>query len=193
MREHGLYSIPNLFTFSRILTLPFMVLCYYLHFPGNRIVAAVLFISAAATDWLDGYLARRLSQETPFGAFLDPVADKIIVATALVLIVEQQAHIVVSLAAAIIIGREITISALREWMAAIGKRASVAVTWVGKVKTTLQMLSIAVLLAYKPGKWEFLNISGRVLLCVAAALTLWSMLVYFKIAWPDLTLSAKQE
>ena len=157
-------------------------------------MATVIFVVAAITDWLDGYLARKLNQYTAFGAFLDPVADKLIVATALVLLAtdEKVLQMVISTplfaaAVAIIIGREIAISALREWMAELGKRASVAVSYIGKVKTALQMIAIAMLIYKEPLFGLPVFIFGEVLLFVAAALTLYSMIVYLKAAWPVLT------
>lgn len=157
-------------------------------------MATVIFVVAAITDWLDGYLARRLNQYTTFGAFLDPVADKLIVATALVLLATDQKvlDLVISVplfaaAVAIIIGREIVISALREWMAELGKRASVAVSYIGKVKTTMQMIAIS-LLIYQESLFGLpVFVLGELLLFVAAALTLYSMIVYLRAAWPVLT------
>jgi len=157
-------------------------------------VATVIFVVAAITDWLDGFLARRLNQYTTFGAFLDPVADKLIVATALVLLATDQKvlDLVISVplfaaAVAIIIGREIVISALREWMAELGKRASVAVSYIGKVKTTMQMIAIS-LLIYQESLFGLpVFVLGELLLFVAAALTLYSMIVYLRAAWPVLT------
>lgn len=145
--------------------------------------SALIFGLAAVTDWLDGYLARALDQGTPFGAFLDPVADKLMVAVALVLLVEQFSVWWFTIPGMVIIGREIGISALREWMAELGNRASVAVSYVGKVKTTLQMIAILILLAVTPGYGEIMLYTGTVLLYLAAVLTLWSMLVYIRAAW----------
>jgi CDP-diacylglycerol--glycerol-3-phosphate 3-phosphatidyltransferase len=146
--------------------------------------AAILFTVAAITDWFDGYLARKLGQMTAFGAFLDPVADKLIVAAALVVLVEVHANPFLTIPAVIIIGREIVISALREWMAEAGKRNSVAVNMLGKLKTTMQMISIIVLLSQPPE--TLISNLGLVLLQIAAILTLWSMIVYLKAAWSDL-------
>lgn len=137
-------------------------------------VAAAFFALAAVTDWLDGYLARRWNQSTPFGAFLDPVADKLMVAVALALLIERFDTWVLTLPALVIIGREIVISALREWMAEMGKRGAVAVSWIGKLKTTLQMVAILVLLAFPPG--HMIADVGIITLYGAAALTLWSMI-----------------
>jgi CDP-diacylglycerol--glycerol-3-phosphate 3-phosphatidyltransferase len=147
--------------------------------------ASTVFAFAAATDWLDGYLARRLEQSTPFGAFLDPVADKLMVAVALVLLVQAHANLWLTLPAAVIIGREIVISALREWMAELGARAQVAVSNLGKWKTAAQMLALVILLANPPA-FTFWVVLGYVLLIIAAGLTLWSMVQYLRAAWPHL-------
>jgi CDP-diacylglycerol--glycerol-3-phosphate 3-phosphatidyltransferase len=167
----------------RIVLIPVMVLLFYLPFSGHLFAAAGVFTLAAITDWVDGYLARRLGQMTAFGAFLDPVADKLIVAVALVLLVERHNNLLFTLAACVIIGREIVVSALREWMAELGKRTSVAVSMIGKVKTTFQMLAIIVLLAVDAQRdgSEILAL-GVLLLYIAAALTLWSMVQYLRAA-----------
>lgn len=179
-------GIPNLLTLSRILLIPVFVFIYYLPFTWGHSIAALFFAIAALTDWLDGYLARKLSQTSPLGAFLDPIADKLIVAVALVIIAANPHISYVAIPAAIIVGREIVISALREWMAEIGKRTSVAVNMIGKFKTLLQMVSLVLLLAYQPGSHVGLLFAGIVLLYVAAALTIWSMAMYLRAAWPDL-------
>ena len=160
-----------------------MVVFFYLPFQGHLLVAAAIFGLAAITDWFDGYLARRLGQMTAFGAFLDPVADKLMVAVALVLLVERHNDLLFTLAACVIIGREIVVSALREWMAELGRRTSVAVSLIGKVKTGFQMVSIAVLLAVDAQRdgSEVLAL-GVLLLYIAAALTLWSMWQYLRAA-----------
>jgi CDP-diacylglycerol--glycerol-3-phosphate 3-phosphatidyltransferase len=184
-------NIPNWLTFFRILLIPFLVIIFYLPFKSNNIVCAIIFTVAAITDWLDGYLARTLAQTSSLGAFLDPVADKLIVAVALVLLVGEKGLPFLAIPAAVIIGREIAISALREWMAEIGKRARVAVSHIGKIKTTLQMIAVIVLLTYKPGSTGltglWLGVLGYILLYVAAILTLWSMFIYLKTAWSELT------
>ncbi len=187
-------NIPNLLTLLRILLIPVLFVVYVFDAGWSNQVATFIFVVAAITDWLDGYLARKLNQYTAFGAFLDPVADKLIVATALVLLAtdEKVLQLVISIplfsaAVAIIIGREIVISALREWMAELGKRASVAVSYIGKVKTALQMIAIAMLIYKEPLFGLPVFIFGEVLLFVAAALTLYSMIVYLKAAWPVLT------
>jgi len=178
-------NLPNILTLARIIMIPVMVVCYYWWPADNaHFVAAFVFTLACITDWFDGYLARKLDQSTPLGAFLDPVADKLIVAVALVLLVEDFASIWLTIPATIIVGREIVISALREWMAELGKRASVAVSMVGKVKTLLQMSSIGLLLAFSQDTW--MGILGLYSLYGAAVLTIWSMVVYLKAAWPQL-------
>ena len=148
--------------------------------------AALLFAVTGATDWLDGYLARKLNQETKLGAFLDPVADKLMVVTAIVLLVEVHANPWLAVPSIVIVGREVAVSALREWMAEIGERANVAVSAIGKVKTTTQIIAIAILLAHKPDFADPIVVIGYVLYYVATALTLWSMIMYIKAAWPFL-------
>lgn len=176
-------NIPNTLTLMRIVLIPVLVVVFYMPFKYHLLVAALVFTIAAITDWFDGYLARRLGQMTPFGAFLDPVADKLMVAVALVLLVERHNDLLFTLAACVIIGREIVVSALREWMAELGKRTSVAVSMIGKVKTAFQMVSIVVLLAVDAERdgSEILAL-GVVLLYIAAALTIWSMWQYLRAA-----------
>jgi CDP-diacylglycerol--glycerol-3-phosphate 3-phosphatidyltransferase len=177
-------NIPNTLTVSRIIMVPVLVLVFYLPFEHHQLVAAAVFGLAAVTDWFDGYLARRLKQMTEFGAFLDPVADKLMVAVALVLLVEQHNTVLFTLAAAVIVGREIVVSALREWMAELGARTSVAVNYVAKVKTFVQMLAITALLALDPLQSStWLLVPAYTMLYAAAVLTLWSMLIYLKAAW----------
>ena len=180
-------NIPNILTLARIVFIPLLVVLFYLPFEWSLPVAAVFFALAAMTDWLDGYLARRWNQSTPFGAFLDPVADKLMVAVALALLIERFDTWMLTLPALVIIGREIVISALREWMAEMGKRGAVAVSWIGKLKTTLQIVAILVLLAYPPG--HMIAAVGIITLHGAAVLTLWSMIQYLKAAWPHLSRS----
>jgi CDP-diacylglycerol--glycerol-3-phosphate 3-phosphatidyltransferase len=179
-------NLPNLLTLARILLVPFFVLVYIVPGEGTYIYAAGLFALAAFTDWLDGYLARRLDQTTPFGAFLDPVADKLIVVTALVLLVGHHSNLWLTLPAIIIVGREIVVSALREWMAEMNRRGAVKVSWLGQVKTTLQMIALVVLLANPPGLEQAWVVLGYVLLYAAAIMTLWSMILYLNAAWPTL-------
>jgi CDP-diacylglycerol--glycerol-3-phosphate 3-phosphatidyltransferase len=168
-------NIPNALTIMRIMLIPVLVVVFYVPFKNHLLVAAGIFAFAAITDWFDGYLARKLGQMTAFGAFLDPVADKLMVSIALVLLVERHDTLLFTLAACVIIGREIVISALREWMAELGKRTSVAVSYVGKVKTTFQMIAIVGLLAIDPNTDEsWLLALSYLMLYSAAVLTLWS-------------------
>jgi CDP-diacylglycerol--glycerol-3-phosphate 3-phosphatidyltransferase len=183
-------NIPNLITVLRVVLIPIFILLFYMPYTWSYMAASSVFAVAAATDWLDGYLARRLEQSTPFGAFLDPVADKLMVAVALVLLVQEHANVWLTLPAAVIIGREIVISALREWMAEIGARAQVAVSSLGKWKTAAQMLALVILLA-NPATATFWVIAGYGLLLVAAGLTLWSMVQYLRAAWPHLRTSSE--
>lgn len=178
-------NIPNLLTVLRVLLIPCFILLFYMPYQWSYMAASSVFAVAAATDWLDGYLARRLQQSTPFGAFLDPVADKLMVAVALVLLVQTHAKFWLTLPAAVIIGREIVVSALREWMAELGARAHVAVSNLGKWKTAAQMLALVILLGNPPAV-TFWVILGYGLLLVAAGLTLWSMVHYLLAAWPHL-------
>jgi len=177
---------PTLLTFLRIGLIPLFIGMFYFPAVWANVVCTLLFALAAATDWLDGYLARRLQQTSAFGAFLDPVADKLMVAAALVLLVQAISSPWVAIAGVIIIGREITVSALREWMALLGSQKTVAVSMIGKIKTTAQMIAIVLLLYREPlGVFPTLEI-GIGLLLVAAVLTLWSMVHYLAAAWPIL-------
>jgi CDP-diacylglycerol--glycerol-3-phosphate 3-phosphatidyltransferase/cardiolipin synthase len=186
------FNLPIFLTWLRIVAVPLLILIYYV--PDDwmtgeerNLTATLLFIGAAITDWADGYLARKLNQTSAFGAFLDPVADKLMVAAALIMLVQLERTN--ALLAFIIIGREITISALREWMAKIGASKSVAVSMLGKIKTTAQMTAIPLLLYRAPlfglpaSSIEF---CGLLLMWVAAALTLWSMIYYLQKAWPEI-------
>jgi len=186
-------TLANQLTLLRIACIPLLVVIFYTPFKWHYLVGAIIFSLAAITDWLDGYVARKYDQATPFGAFLDPVADKLMVVVALVLLVELHASPWFAVPAVVIVGREIVISALREWMAELGKRASVAVSYLGKIKTTVQMTSIIVLLAFEPVSGSFFTIAGYLLLYLAAFLTLWSMLLYLKAAWPVLMPSGDEE
>jgi CDP-diacylglycerol--glycerol-3-phosphate 3-phosphatidyltransferase len=179
-------TLANQLTLLRILFIPLLVIVFYLPYDWRFPASSFIFLLAAITDWLDGWVARTYNQSTAFGAFLDPVADKLMVAAALVLLVEVHASPWFAVPAVIIIGREIVISALREWMAELGKRASVAVSMIGKVKTTMQMSAIVILLFDNPYDPSFLTSVGYVALYIAAILTLWSMIIYLKAAWPDL-------
>ncbi len=182
-----MWNLPNILTLLRIAMIPILICVFYLPWEWRHLASAAIFGIAAGTDWLDGYLARKLDQFTPFGAFLDPVADKLIVASALVMLLEEHATLLFALPTMVIIGREIVISALREWMAELGKRTSVAVSYLGKVKTTLQMIAIAFLLAIDPVTHPTLDYVGIAFLYVAAILTLWSMIIYLRAAWPELS------
>lgn len=179
-------NIPNLLTLLRVLLIPVFILLFYLPFSWSYLAASAVFAVASLTDWLDGYLARRWEQSTPFGAFLDPVADKLMVAVALVMLVEEHASFWLTLPAVIIIGREIVVSALREWMAELGARAQVAVSNLGKWKTTAQMVALVILIA-NPPQLSVYVVLGYLLLIVAAVLTLWSMAQYLLAAWPHLS------
>lgn len=205
--SNPLYNVPNLLTMARILMIPvFVAIAYWPPALGigvpaipDNVIAKIgmqemtdsvfrhflmtfIFIMAALTDWLDGYLARKWNQTSAFGRFLDPVADKLMVAAALIILVQWHPTISMAIAAIVIISREITISALREWMAELGQRTSVAVSYVGKIKTTMQMAAITVFLL----NWQSLETLGYVLLYGAVFLTLWSMFIYLKAAWPYL-------
>ena len=180
-------NIPNLLTWARILLIPLVVGVYYLPLSSTEqnFIATAAFLIAAVTDWIDGWLARKLNQTSAFGAFLDPVADKLMVAEALVVLVRlDRADVMLAF---IIIGREIAISALREWMAKIGASRSVAVSFIGKLKTAAQMTAIPMLL-YGESLWGIdVMAAGRALIFIAAILTLWSMGYYLKKAWPEIS------
>ncbi len=179
-------NLPNTLTLTRILSIPVLAVVFYLPYSWSNVLATVIFTLAGFTDLLDGYMARRLGQTSVFGAFLDPVADKLMVSCALVMLVQANPQPLLALAAAIIIGREITVSALREFMAEAGQRARVAVVMAGKIKTVMQMIAIGMMLF----KNDFLGLPifaiGHGLLLVAALLTLWSMFVYLRAAWPSI-------
>lgn len=183
------FNLPILLTWLRIVAIPLLIAVYYL--PADwatsyerDLVATLLFCAAALTDWADGYLARKLNQTSAFGAFLDPVADKLMVAAALIVLVQLgRADAIVAM---IIIGREITISALREWMAKIGASKSVAVSMLGKVKTSAQMLALPMLFFYAPLAGFDMKLIGNWLIWIAALLTLWSMGYYLRMAWPEI-------
>ena len=178
------FTIPNLLTYFRIIAIPLVVVIYYLPFSWAGQASGIVFGLAAVTDWFDGYLARRLNQTSKFGAFLDPVADKLIVTTALVVLVQNDPTVILMVVAAIIIGREITVSALREWMSELGARARVKVTFFAKWKTTVQMFGIGFMLYQEPSFGLPVYQIGMILLIAAAGLTLWSMADYLRSAWP---------
>ncbi|MEY2625810.1 MAG: CDP-diacylglycerol--glycerol-3-phosphate 3-phosphatidyltransferase [Gammaproteobacteria bacterium] len=181
-----LLTVPNVLTWMRIFSIPVVVLLFYMPFPWSDPAAGALFAMAGITDSLDGYFARKYGQTSRLGAFLDPVADKLIVAVALVLLVSKDTRLIVVLPAIVIIGREIAISALREWMAEIGKRTKVAVSPLGKIKTILQIVGLSMMLI----RWDVWILPtyqvGLVLTVIAAVLTLVSAVDYLRAAWPDL-------
>lgn len=181
------FNSPIVLTLLRIALIPVFVVVFYLPFAWAPPISALVFALAAVTDWFDGWLARRWNETSAFGAFLDPVADKLMVVAALVLILQADPRVAMAIPIMIIIGRELTISALREWMAELGAHKRVAVSWLGKSKTAAQMLAI-VLLLYRFPVWvlPIYNI-GIALLMIAAALTLWSMCLYLLAAWPELS------
>jgi CDP-diacylglycerol--glycerol-3-phosphate 3-phosphatidyltransferase len=189
-------TIPTALTLFRILLLPVMVIVFYAPFSGANIAAAIIFIAAAITDWLDGYLARRMNLTSAFGAFLDPVADKLMVAVTLFLLVESHRGgwpgVLMAVTAAVIVGREISVSALREWMAEIGMRATVKVALIGKLKTVMQMIALVVLIVQHEKAAEALRLYhiGEGLLVIAGVLTIWSGLYYLRAAWPILSADA---
>ena len=183
------FNLPIFLTWLRIVAIPLLIAVYYL--PAGwataherDLAATLIFVSAALTDWADGYLARKLNQTSAFGAFLDPVADKLMVAAALIVLV--QLGRTDAIVAMIIIGREITISALREWMAKIGAAKSVAVSMLGKIKTAAQMLALPMLLYYAPLAGIDMKVVGNWLIWIATLLTLWSMSYYLRMAWPEI-------
>ena len=182
-------NLPIALTWLRIATIPLIVGLFYIpddwiSMPVRDAAAAIAFIVAALTDWFDGWLARRWNQTSSFGAFLDPVADKLMVCAALLILLDLSR--VDSFIALIIIGREITISALREWMAKIGASGSVAVHRLGKLKTAAQMVAIPCLLYWQPLYGVSLQLIGQILIVIAAVLTVWSMFYYLRRAWPEI-------
>lgn len=186
------YTIPTLMTWARIVAIPLIVGVYHLPILSStqNTLATCMFVLFALTDWLDGYLARRLQQTSAFGAFLDPVADKFLVCAALLVLVDQdRVHVLIAL---IIIGREIAISALREWMAQIGASGSVAVHMLGKLKTTVQMVAIPFLL-YDGVLFALIDtrLWGQVLILAAAVLTVWSMVYYLNKSLPEIRAKVK--
>jgi CDP-diacylglycerol--glycerol-3-phosphate 3-phosphatidyltransferase len=179
-------TIPTALTLFRIALLPVMVLVFYAPLRGANVAAAGIFVAAALTDWLDGWVARRWNMSSAFGAFLDPVADKLMIAVTLFLLVQNNPTPLLAVTSAVIVGREISISALREWMAEIGQRATVRVAMIGKVKTTMQIIAIVVLLYQHDFEELRLYRVGEGLLVIAAGLTIWSGLQYVRAAWPIL-------
>lgn len=180
------FNLPTNLTLIRIAMIPVLVLMFYMPWKASNAICAFIFVAAAITDWLDGYLARKMNQVTKFGAFLDPVADKLMVAVVLVLIVQAEPTAYLAIPAAVIIGREITIASLREWMAELGLRNQVEVSWIGKLKTFAQMAAIASLLFQGEILGMSMRIVGFVLLYLAVILTLWSMVSYLRAALPSM-------
>jgi CDP-diacylglycerol--glycerol-3-phosphate 3-phosphatidyltransferase len=190
-------NLPTWLTLFRVLLLPVIVVVFYSHdvlaaipLPAANIAAVVVFALASVTDWLDGWVARRFHMESAFGAFLDPVADKLMIAVILFMLVQSHPTALLAVTSAVIVGREIAVSALREWMAVVGERGRVKVQWVGKFKTVMQIIAILILLweRNKNATSAFLRLwnVGEVLLVVAAILTIWSGIAYMKAAWPAL-------
>lgn len=188
-------NLPTWLTLFRVLLLPVMVLVFYSHdaIPAiplrfANVAAVIVFALAAVTDWLDGWIARRWHMESAFGAFLDPVADKLMMAVTLFVLVQSHPTALLAVTSAVIVGREIAVSALREWMAFVGEHARVKVQWIGKLKTVMQIVAILILLWERDKDAAFLRIwyAGEVLLVVAAILTIWSGIAYMRAAWPVL-------
>ena len=178
-----IWTIPNILTFLRILLIPILVIVFYMPINEHYALASAIFIIAAATDWLDGYIARYTERISKLGAFLDPVADKLMVCAALVILVQSYPYFWMALAAIVIICREIVVSALREWMAELGARSIVKVSNIGKYKTAAQMISITLLLFQPEMSWNMLMILGMILLYIAVILTLYSMYLYLYAAY----------
>ena len=181
-----LISLPNSLTILRISLIPIFIVAFYYPWQWHYACVTGIFALAALTDWLDGYLARKLKQVSSVGAFLDPVADKLIVIVALVLLVELHHNFLMSLATVIIICREVTVSALREWMAELGQRVKIAVSMLGKVKTSLQMLAILLLLSQPPVLENKIIMAGYGLLLIAMICSICSMCQYLYVSWREL-------
>lgn len=177
-------NLPLSLTMLRVAVIPVVLALFYMPFEHARQLATVFYAAACITDWLDGFLARRWGQTTRFGAFLDPVADKLLVAVCLVMLLRDEPGGLLAVVVAIIIGREITISALREWMAELGQRTSVAVSWIGKWKTAFQMTAIGMMIWRIPTFGLPWYEMGYLLLLISAGLTIWSMANYLRAAWP---------
>jgi CDP-diacylglycerol--glycerol-3-phosphate 3-phosphatidyltransferase len=188
-RSH--FNLPNTLTWLRILMIPGVVILYYLPFWWAHPAAGIGFALAGITDTLDGYFARKLGLTSRLGAFLDPVADKLIVAAALVLIVSDDSRWFVVIMAIVIIGREIAVSALREWMAEIGARGRIKVSQLAKYKTIMQITGLSMMLFHHPLLGIAIYKLGVVLTAIAAVLTLWSMILYLRLAWPELRDSSR--
>ncbi len=179
-------TLANFFTCLRVLLIPVFMAVYYADFTGHFLLSSAIFILACVTDWLDGHMARRMRQTSRFGAFLDPVADKLLVTITLVILAASYSTPWYTIPAALIVAREVLVSALREWMAEHNERDIVAVGMMGKIKTTIQMLSLIILLATDTQGPPLIWISGLVMINLAAMLTLWSMAIYLHNAWPIL-------
>jgi CDP-diacylglycerol--glycerol-3-phosphate 3-phosphatidyltransferase len=180
-------TLPTVITLLRIALIPLLVVVFYLPFSWSNQIATAIFGLACFSDWVDGYLARVLKQESAFGAFLDPVADKLIVVAAIILIVEANPSIYVALPSVIIVAREITVSALREWMAELGSRATIKVSFIGKVKTTAQLSSLLLMIYAEPLFGYSMFEIGLGFYYLAAIFTIISMVLYLKAAWPVIT------
>ena len=180
-------TLPTAITLFRIALIPLFVVVFYLPFSWANVVATIIFAVAGFSDWVDGYLARSMQQESPFGAFLDPVADKLMVVVIIVLLVEKHPSVYVALPSIVIVAREISVSALREWMAQLGNSTAVKVSFVGKAKTMAQMLALGFMIFAEP----FLGLPifqiGLAIYYVAAILTIVSMVIYLRAAWPIIT------
>lgn len=191
-----MWTVPNVITLLRVVLIPVFVVVYFLDWQYAYQAGAFIFWLAAITDWFDGYLARKLEQSTPFGAFLDPVADKLIVAAALLMITHSYASLWITLPSIALMLREVYVSALREWMGQNGVREAVKVSYIGKLKTTAQMLAIIGLLS---GLESFMGVPlywvtlGHILLYIAALLSIWSMVIYSRAAWPHLNAGLKDK
>lgn len=179
-------NIPTLLTLLRIALIPVMMVVFYLPFVDARLWCSLIFIVASLTDWFDGFLARKLNLQTAFGEFLDPVADKLMVVVILVLIVQGDPAVYIAIPAAIIIGREVSVASLREWMAELGQRSVIKVSWVGKCKTGFQMLALLCLLYGADLSGVPVRTVGLVAIYIAAILTLWSMWQYIQLALPEI-------
>ena len=188
-----MFTLPTMLTLARIGLIPVFIVVFFLPFEWSHIATAVIFGLASITDWVDGYLARKWNQTSEFGAFLDPVADKLMVAVILVLLVQANPTPILAIPAAVIICREIAVSALREWMAEIGERAQVSVSRIGKYKTTFQMIALFMLLYSEDLFGLPIMTLGLIMLYIAAVLTLWSMVVYIRAAWPILLAKNENE
>lgn len=180
-------TLPTGVTLFRIALIPIFVVVFYLPYNWSNLAAAAIFGLASLTDWIDGYLARVLKQESSFGAFLDPVADKLMVVVAIILLVEAHPSIYISIPSVIIVAREISISALREWMAELGSRSTIRVSWVGKTKTVIQLISLLLMIYAEPIAGLPVFDIGLAIYYLAAILTLFSMTIYLRAAWPVIT------